>query len=301
MYKHTAIVFYKNKARFKLGRVALVVFSGALALIVFNYALKFVYDEPFNWMRFWEYFPNLLLGTIANILFSFFTLNHFYILFIRRQSFLYFIAPILLCIVVIEAYNIAVDYLLPLKANIGNPLPLDRQIVGNLVAAILYIIFILVIASVQYLLDMRRSNKELEEQKLKLEIEKTQADLKFLKSQINPHFLHNTLNSFYARSLPLSSELADGILTLSEMMRYALGESYTADGKVLLQDEMDHLRNFIKMNQFRFRNHLNVQLLLKGETNGALIIPFVLITLVENIFKHGDLTSEAYPVVIEVE
>jgi LytS/YehU family sensor histidine kinase len=70
---------------------------------------------------------------------------------------------------------------------------------------------------------------------------------------------------------------------------------------VLLQDEMDHLRNFIKMNQFRFRNHLNVQLLLKGETNGALIIPFVLITLVENIFKHGDLTSEAYPVVIEVE
>lgn len=287
--------------RFKLQRVALVVFGGAFILILFNYAMKFVYNESFNWPRFLEYLPNLLLGTITTTLFSYFTINHFYSLFIRRRALLYFITPILLCIVAIEVYNIAIDYFLPLKANIGNPLPLDRQLVGNLIAAVLYLIFILIIASVQYLLDMRRTNKELEEQKLKLEVEKMQADLKFLKSQINPHFLHNTLNSFYARSLPLSTELADGILTLSEMMRYALGESYTVDGKVLLRDEIEHLRNFIKMNQFRFRNHLHVQLELKGETSGALIIPFVLITLVENIFKHGDLTSEAYPVVIEVE
>jgi LytS/YehU family sensor histidine kinase len=178
---------------------------------------------------------------------------------------------------------------------------LGKQVLGNFIVAILYIAFILVLAIIYYLADVKRNNMILEEQKLKLEVEKMQADLKFLKSQINPHFLHNTLNSFYARSLPLSKDLAEGILTLSDMMRYALGEAYTEDGKVLLRDEVEHLRNFIKMNQFRFRNHLHVELEVKGEMNGAVIIPFVLITLVENIFKHGDLSDPEHPIRIIIE
>ena len=84
-------------------------------------------------------------------------------------------------------------------------------------------------------------------------------------------------------------------------MRYALGEAYTEDGKVLLRDEIEHLRNFIKMNQFRFRNNLNVELEVRGEMNGAVIIPFVLITLVENIFKHGDLSDPEHPIRIMIE
>ena len=287
--------------RFKLGRVALVVFGGTLFLVLFNFSIRYVYNEPINWPNFWEYVPNLLLGTLATTLFSYFTLNHFHSLFIQRKSFAYFLLPTFFCFAAIQGYNISVDYLLPLKANVNDPLPIERQLVGNLVVAILYIIFILVIASVYYLLDVRRSNKDLEEQKLKLEVEKMQADLKFLKSQINPHFLHNTLNSFYARSLPLSADLADGILTLSEMMRYALGESYTTDGRVLLKDEIDHLRNFIKMNQFRFRGNLNVQLEVEGVLNGTVIVPFVLITLVENIFKHGDLSNTEHPIKICIE
>jgi LytS/YehU family sensor histidine kinase len=190
---------------------------------------------------------------------------------------------------------------MPLQSNIDNPLPLARQVVGNLIVAVLYIIFILVLAAIYYLSDVRRHNQLLEEQKLKLEVEKTHADLKFLKSQINPHFLYNTLNSFYARSLPLSKDLAEGILTLSGMMRYALGEAYTEDGKVLLRDEIEHLQNFVKMNQFRFRNTLNVRLDINGEVKDKVIIPFVLITLVENIFKHGELMDERNPCLISMD
>jgi LytS/YehU family sensor histidine kinase len=101
--------------------------------------------------------------------------------------------------------------------------------------------------------------------------------------------------------LPHSKELADGILTLSEMMRYALGEAYTGDGKVLLHDEIEHLRNFIKMNQFRFRSNLNIHLEVKGDPSGAVIIPFVLITLTENIFKHGDLSDPMDPVIVRID
>ena len=291
----------KERKRFRLTMVAAVVFGASFILLVFAYLVKFVGDEPFNWTAYWEYFPNQLMGTIATTLFSYFTLNHFHYLFGKRSSFKYFILPLLWCILAIQVYNLLVDRYLPLQSNINDPISFGKQVAGNLVVAIMYILFIGLLGYIIYLRDVRRTTKILEEQKLKLEVEKMQADLKFLKSQINPHFLHNTLNSFYARSLPLSTDLADGILTLSEMMRYALGESYTADGRVLLKDEIEHLRNFIKMNQFRFRGSLNVQLEVEGVLNGAVIVPFVLITLVENIFKHGDLSSTEHPIKICIE
>jgi LytS/YehU family sensor histidine kinase len=101
--------------------------------------------------------------------------------------------------------------------------------------------------------------------------------------------------------LPYSPELSEGILTLSDIMRYALSEGNAKDGKAPLKDEIEHLRNVIKINQLRFSNNLNVQLDVEGVVNGAEIIPFVLITLVENAFKHGDLKSTEHPIVIRIK
>jgi LytS/YehU family sensor histidine kinase len=39
----------------------------------------------------------------------------------------------------------------------------------------------------------------------------------------------------------------------------------------------------------------------EGVVNGAQIIPFILITLVENAFKHGDLKSAEHPIVIKLK
>ena len=294
-------LFNTSLRRFKLGKVALVVFGASICLFLMTYLVHFVGDDPFNWVAYREYFPNQLLGTIATTFFSYLTLNHFHYLFSHYRSLHHFIIPVLLCVLSIEAYNLVVDKFMPLKNNIEDPIPFEKQVVGNLLVAVMYILFVLVLSYVHFLRDVKRNSKKLEEQKLKLEVEKMQADMKFLKSQINPHFLHNTLNSFYARSLPLSKDLADGILTLSEMMRYALGDAYNTDGKVLLKDEIDHVRNLIRINQFRFRNHLNVQLEVKGETNQKVIIPFILITLVENIFKHGALSDIENPILICIE
>jgi two-component system LytT family sensor kinase len=294
-------LFHTSGRRYPLAWVALAIFGAAFLLVVVNYLVRFLYNAPFNWPVFWEYFPNLLLGTVTTTLFSFWLLNYFYFLFSHRKRAGHFILPVLLTVAIIQGYNLLVDHYLPLENNIDDPLPLNKQIVGNLLLAATYLFFILSIAYVTNLRDIRKKHRVLEQQKLQLEVEKAQAELKFLKSQINPHFLHNTLNSFYARSLPLSQELAGGILTLSEMMRYALGETHTTDGKVLLKDEIEHLRNLVNIHQFRFRNHLNVELDVRGDLNGALIIPFVLITLVENIFKHGDLSSADHATRIKIE
>ncbi|RYE29078.1 MAG: hypothetical protein EOP48_32905, partial [Sphingobacteriales bacterium] len=154
----------------------------------------------------------------------------------------------------------------------------------------------LLLAYLTSLRDDRKQQKILEEQKMQLEVEKSQANYNFLKAQINPHFLHNTLNFLYARSLPYSKELSEGILTLSEIMRYALNEKNQRDGLAPLKDEIEHVRNVIKINQLRFSNALNVKFEVEGVINGARIIPFVLITLVENAFKHGDLKDQQFPI-----
>ncbi|WP_315820466.1 histidine kinase [Paraflavitalea speifideaquila] len=140
----------------------------------------------------------------------------------------------------------------------------------------------------------------LEEEKLQLEIEKTNANLNFLKAQINPHFLHNTLNFLYAKSLPYSNELSEGILTLSDIMRYALSEQNIKEGKAALKDEIEHVRNVIRIHQLRYNNNLLVNFEVNGIVNSITIIPFVLITIVENAFKHGDLKSSEYPIDIKL-
>ena len=61
------------------------------------------------------------------------------------------------------------------------------------------------------------------------------------------------------------------------------------------------MRNVIKINQLRFSNKLKVNFDVNGVVNGASIVPFILITIVENAFKHGDVKSPDHPIDIKLE
>lgn len=137
-------------------------------------------------------------------------------------------------------------------------------------------------------------------EKMKMEQDKLQAEYAFLRAQINPHFLHNTLNFFYAKSLGYSKELSDGILTLCEIMRYSLASGEDEQGEVWLGKEVEHVQNVIKINQLRFSNRLQVDFAVEGDLTNVRIIPLVLITLVENSFKHGELTSREHPLTLKL-
>jgi sensor histidine kinase YesM len=176
---------------------------------------------------------------------------------------------------------------------------------GDMIAGLLsgFIPMTIICFLFAYVTNMREAVKQrriLQEQKLQLEAQISQANFNFLKSQINPHFLHNTLNFLYSKSLPHSEELSEGILTLSDIMRYALSQGNQKDGKAPLKDEIEHVNNVIKISQLRFNNELNVQFEVTGSTEGKTIIPFVLITLVENAFKHGDLKNKENPIAIKL-
>jgi len=238
-------------------------------------------------------------GFIFTVLFFYFTTNYFYWLLVDRKKFMSYLQVVFIIILGSFVYHAILFYFLP--EALRQPYPnILLMFVAMVINMVFYFGVSLLVAYITTLREGQKQRKILEAQKLQLEVEKSEANLNFLKAQINPHFLHNTLNFLYAKSLPYSPELSEGILTLSDIMRYALSEGNAREGKAPLKDEIEHVRNVIKINQLRYSNKLNVNFEVTGAVDGAMIIPFVLITLVENAFKHGDLQKPEHPIVIKL-
>lgn len=121
----------------------------------------------------------------------------------------------------------------------------------------------------------------------------------YLKSQINPHFLFNTLSFLYNSVSKFSSDIAENFMTLADFMRYALADT-GKDGNVPLELELDHIHNFVNLNQSRFSQRLRLNFEVVGDPSGYRIPPLILMTLVENVFKYGDLFNDSDPAMISV-
>ncbi len=251
-----------------------------------------------------EYLLGTTIGMAFQCVFYYFSLNSFYRLMARQAPWQRYVLIALIFALVCLLYSFLYDLLFK-NVSIRLGVDISLKIFSYSFSCLFHTGLALTIAAVNRQLDEKKgqaiNQKLLEQRTFRLEKEKMQADYLFLKAQINPHFLHNTLNFLYARSLPHSKELSEGILTLSEIMRYSLDNHEDWDGKVLLTHEIDHVHNIIRMQQLRFDNTLQVQITLTGNLDGQRILPFVLITLVENAFKHGELKSPDSPVKITLD
>lgn len=117
------------------------------------------------------------------------------------------------------------------------------------------------------------------------EKEKLSAQIASLKAQINPHFLFNTLNNIYAIAMDTSPRAADMVDKLSEMMRYTMKD--TQQDFVLLEDELNYIRNFIELQKMRLDRSVKLDYSIPDEVPALEIAPMLLIPFVENAFKHG--------------
>lgn len=114
--------------------------------------------------------------------------------------------------------------------------------------------------------------------------QKSMAELNLLKSQVQPHFLFNTLNNIYYEAYRESPRTAMFIERLSDIMRYFVDESPKEE--VTLATEIRFLENYIALEKVRIR-HGVVITFIKDCNLEAVIPPMLLMTFVENIFKHG--------------
>ncbi|MCE7995432.1 MAG: histidine kinase [Roseivirga sp.] len=119
----------------------------------------------------------------------------------------------------------------------------------------------------------------------RLEKEKHVAELNFLKAQIHPHFLFNTLNNLYTLTLQKSDLAPTTVIKLSEMLDYMLYQCN--DKQVPIHKEIKLLNNYIDLERLRYGDRLEFSFDQQIDKPETPIAPLILLSLVENAFKHG--------------
>lgn len=120
------------------------------------------------------------------------------------------------------------------------------------------------------------------------EIFNKQTELTALQSQINPHFLYNTLDTIRGQAMFRDdTEVAEMIETLAAFFRYSISRK---GNMVTLRDELNNINNYMRIQQYRFRNRFSLEILVDEEDTAAydFYVPrLILQPIVENAVVHG--------------
>jgi len=167
------------------------------------------------------------------------------------------------------------------------------------------ILVYLVVGLVSFITMLRRSfdiekrNRDLQNKMLAAQLQMKEQELLYLKKQIHPHFLFNTINTIYGFALKQSPRTPDIILKLSNLLDYIL---YQVDKPMVsLSEEVNHIREYIELEQIRFRDTLKVRFRTSEIDEKIRVAPMLLMPLVENAFKHGGVHDGQMVVYIDIE
>lgn len=119
----------------------------------------------------------------------------------------------------------------------------------------------------------------------KVEIEKQQAELLSLRMQINPHFIFNVLENIRMHSvIKGEQETASMIERLAALERESVEWK---DDLIPLENELNFIRNYLKLQQYRYGDRFTFSINADKEALSALIPKLTLATFVENSCVHG--------------
>ncbi|MGM9687824.1 MAG: sensor histidine kinase [Alloprevotella sp.] len=129
-----------------------------------------------------------------------------------------------------------------------------------------------------------------------MENARNKAELDFYKAQINPHFLFNCLNTVYGLFLTRSDKALPTLERFIALVQY----TYRNAGRdfIALHEEADYIGRYIAMQQLRLGSQAQVDFDCRLTDGSVTVPPMLLITFVENAFKHG--TSSAGPCFVRV-
>lgn len=124
--------------------------------------------------------------------------------------------------------------------------------------------------------------------------EKQIIEEKLLSLQMNPHFLFNTLTSVQRQLLEdENAETAHLYLTrLSQLTRNILDHS--REKRIPIEDELQNLKDYLQLQQLRFKNRLNYQLTIDDDIidEEGWVPPMLVQPLIENAIEHAGITTQ---------
>ncbi|TCN22639.1 sensor histidine kinase [Mesobacillus foraminis] len=111
------------------------------------------------------------------------------------------------------------------------------------------------------------------------------AELRTMQAQINPHFLYNSLETIiWMAEAKKGQEVIEITKALSYFFRITLSK-----GKdfILLEDEINHVRNYLTIQKMRYQDILDVNFHLNDDILKYKIIKLTLQPIIENAIYHG--------------
>jgi sensor histidine kinase YesM len=169
----------------------------------------------------------------------------------------------------------------------GGFVVLARQ--AGIWATVRFHIALLIYASIlgitQGILYYRRTQAR-ELQLAKIEGQLAQARLQALNAQIRPHFLFNTLHTIGQLWRSGQSDDADAVLDHLGALFHKVSSS-TSRFEVPLAEELALVRDYLAIEEVRFRDRLRPNVGAPSDALDCLVPPLILQPLVENAVRHG--------------
>jgi sensor histidine kinase YesM len=245
--------------------------------VIFFYAVLFGRENS-NYLQTLFFIGLLMPVTIGTTYFlSYYLVPNFLLKERYGYFFLYFVYTVIgsLLLEMIVAF---LTFIVMAGLEIKNMSPASVDLIF-LLTALLMVVFLAV--AIKLLMHWRKSREDYQ----KLMREKTETELRFLKTQLNPHFLFNTLNNLYYLTTEKSDQAPKAILSLSEILDYVLNASKRVF--VPLEQEWKQAENYIALEMLRYQDRVLIEKTLAGKIDDHTICPMILLTLLENAFKHG--------------
>lgn len=131
-----------------------------------------------------------------------------------------------------------------------------------------------------------RRTRARELQLAKVEGQLAQARLQALNAQIRPHFLFNTLHTIGQLWRSGRSDDADAVLDHLGALFHKVSSS-TSRFEVSLAEELELVRDYLAIEEVRFRDRLRPTVTAPADALDCLVPPLILQPIVENAVRHG--------------
>jgi len=244
----------------------------------------------FNTFRWGSYFDDYVYSLKSNLLgfpihmvscyLNIFVLMPF---LVYRKKYVLYVFSILATIFIMVMVKYNLTYFL-ISQNVWpeGPKPTDSLTLDYTIEMMIGELYVVgFVAAIKITLDFLKEHKRVAD----LEKAQLETELLFLKNQISPHFFFNTLNNIYSLSVEKSNKTPKIILKLSELMRYMLYD--TKAKRQSLQNEILCIQNYLDLERVRYSDSLEVGMYISGDIEDKEIAPMLLLTFIENAFKHG--------------
>lgn len=133
--------------------------------------------------------------------------------------------------------------------------------------------------------DMAKRIKKLMQDIVAEHESKRKSEFDTLQSQINPHFLYNTLDIIvWMIENEQKQEAVKVVTALARFFRISLSKGKSI---ITVHDELEHVRNYLTIQQMRFRNKFVYEIRAEEDTMGLACLKLMLQPLVENAIYHG--------------